>query len=105
MNTYRVFYLTANARGGIPTMKNISIDIVSEKYKEITTLRTTDVDMVFREMNVVNGNELPVKLKVRSMCVGDIALNVETDEAVYCSVEGWTALDPKTTQLLKDSFL
>lgn len=105
MNLYRVFYNTASARSGLPTMKNISIDIISEKYKEIALVETESLDTLFREMNVVEGDELPVKLKIRSMSVGDIVLNVVTDKASYCAATGWADLDDRTTQLLKDTFV
>lgn len=104
MNVYRVFYNTDNARGGLPTMRSIAIDIVTEKYKEVATVEAENVDGVFRDMNVVDGTELPAKLKIRSMCVGDLVLNVITEGAVYCAASGWVELDAKTSKLLKDAF-
>ena len=54
----------------------------------------TDVDIlerVWRIMNVVNGDELPTILHVRSMCVGDVAF---IDHVGYaCANAGWKRIE------------
>lgn len=40
-------------------------------------------DIVFRKMNVVDGDELPTRLKIRSMSVGDVIECIEPAEVTY----------------------
>lgn len=47
-------------------------------------------DEIFRMMNVVDGDELPVRLGVRSMSVGDVIVD-ETGRALFCAGAGWEA--------------
>jgi hypothetical protein len=63
-----------------------SVDL--NDYRRITSLPTTDLETVFREMNVVDGTEMPVRLKVRSLSVGDVVVT-DDGQAWYCAAVGW----------------
>jgi len=57
-------------------------------YREVTEFPGgTTFESVFRQMNVVNGDELPVRLKVRSMSAGDAV--EDGDELWLCDMVGW----------------
>jgi hypothetical protein len=47
-----------------------------------------NLELVWRKMNVVNGTELPITLKCRSMSVGDIAIEPD-GKAWICASVGW----------------
>lgn len=64
-----------------------------ERYDFIASLANLDHhDDVFRPMNVVDGTELPVRLKVRSMSCGDIVVDMKTSKAWVCADFGWGEL-------------
>jgi len=61
-----------------------------DDYTFITTMKDeVTLDEAFRLMNVVNGDELPMTLKVRSMMTGDVIVD-EDGDVWYCSAIGWT---------------
>jgi hypothetical protein len=100
MNLYRVFYNTAHEFKGFSTIEKTIGDITAGKFKEVATLETESLDTLFREMNVVDGDELPVKLKVRSLSVGDIVMDVKSEKCWYCAPIGWTELNKQCYILL-----
>lgn len=62
---------------------------------------STDADDIFRVMNVVDGNpevELPLKLRCRSMSVGDVY--IEGDVAFFCASCGWEEIRGSFVQAL-----
>lgn len=46
------------------------------------------LEEVFRLMNVVDGDELPVQLKKRSMMSGDVVVD-EDGDVWFCAFSGW----------------
>lgn len=49
------------------------------------------LDWIYRQMNVVDGNEMPRKLGIRSMSVGDV---VQISDRFYsCDNTGWSLLE------------
>lgn len=60
------------------------------KFKRIALVEASDLEDLFRKMNVVDGTELPVQLKVRSMSCGDVAWDSETGQLWLCDLAGWT---------------
>lgn len=66
------------------------VAVSESNYKVVAEVPAKDLDGLFRAMNVVDGDELPCKLKVRSMSVGDIAVEVDTNTAWYCGPAGWS---------------
>jgi hypothetical protein len=101
MNLYRVFYDTRNTFKGFATLVQTKVAIVQGAFKEVALVETESLETLFREMNVVDGTELPVKLKVRSLSVGDIVVDVMTRKSWYCAPVGWTELDEKCTEFLE----
>lgn len=101
MKLYRIFYNQSPEFKSFTTLAKTQADIVDGKYKDIATLETENLDTLFREMNVVDGTELPVQLKVRSMSVGDIVIDLKARKAFYCSSVGWTELDQKCHDILE----
>lgn len=59
-----------------------------DDYEFVAELGDISLEEVFRMMNVVDGDELPVKLGVRSMSCGDIVVDEEL-EVWFCAVTGW----------------
>jgi hypothetical protein len=60
-------------------------------YKFIVAIEAKDLEDVFRQMNNVDGTELPAKLKIRSLSVGDVA--VVNGAASLCMPTGWQRID------------
>lgn len=62
---------------------------------------STDAEDIFRVMNIVTGDpeiELPLKLRCRSMSVGDIY--VEDGKAFFCAPAGWTEIEGQFVRAL-----
>jgi hypothetical protein len=57
-------------------------------YRKVTEVETDDLEVVFRQMNAVDGTELCCKLRVRSMSVGDVAVDAAGVAHLCCSC-GW----------------
>lgn len=62
------------------------------KFERIAVVEAADLEDLFRKMNVVDGDELPVELKVRSMCAGDVARDMMTGDVWLCDLAGWVNL-------------
>jgi hypothetical protein len=78
MAIWHVFYRNGQETESEPT---------GFEFSYAASLASEDVEDVFRRMNVVDGDELPVVLGIRSMSVGDIAL--QGDVAHVCEPAGW----------------
>lgn len=91
MNTFRVFYL-ANEHFSRALFDFTDLSKDPAKYKEVATLEEENTDDVFRQMNVVDGTELPVRLRVRSMSVGDVIINVNEAKAFVVASFGFDEL-------------
>ncbi len=48
--------------------------VMFTSFTPICELPTDDLEVIFREMNVVDGFEIPIDLRVRSMSVGDMVV-------------------------------
>lgn len=57
-------------------------------YRKVAELETDDPDVAFRQMNAVDGTELCCQLRVRSMSVGDVAVDSNGVAHLCCSM-GW----------------
>lgn len=75
----RVYYRTAEAIANDPVASLPEDGLYKEDYEFVTELGDVSLEQVFRMMNVVDGDELPVKLKVRSMMCGDVAVDEDGD--------------------------
>jgi hypothetical protein len=70
---------------GIPASVNLS------NYDVVGVVEADDLEGLFREMNAVDGTETCCKLRVRSMSVGDVAVDDE-GMAHFCASAGWEAV-------------
>jgi len=61
-------------------------------YDEVATVEAPDLDALFREMNAVDGDETCCKLRVRSMSVGDVAVD-DVGQAHFCASAGWDLVE------------
>lgn len=62
-----------------------------EVHSKVAELEADNVEEVFRRMNVVDGDpeyELPIKLEIRSMMVGDVVID-ENGDKLFCAKFGW----------------
>lgn len=88
----RVYYQTNEARRRNPlTIKAPEKGLDKDDYELVHTYETKDaksLEEIFREMNAVEGNELCVQLKVRSMSAGDVVVD-EDDKVWFCAFVGW----------------
>jgi len=58
-------------------------------YKHVTNVdNAPGLEGAFRLMNVVDGDELPVRLHVRSMMWGDVLVD-EDGDVWFCAFDGW----------------
>lgn len=63
-----------------------------EKVFEWRTNCAPPLEEIFRMMNVIDGNELPVKLQVRSMMCGDVIVD-EVGDVWFCAAAGWQRIN------------
>lgn len=61
------------------------------RYRDIGLVEANDLEALFREMSAVEGTETCCKMKVRSMSVGDVAVDTRVGQGVayYCASYGW----------------
>lgn len=85
MHTYKVFY----AKDAMAGYKVPNFTLCG--YDEVAVIEAECLDDLFRKMNVVDGTELPLKMKIRSMSCGDVAID-ETGRKFFCALVGWTEL-------------
>lgn len=66
------------------------VSVSSSEYKLIADVEASDLEDLFRRMNVVDGSdiEMPRKLRCRSMSVGDVAVDPQ-GKAHFCASAGW----------------
>jgi hypothetical protein len=111
MNKIKVLYCNLSFRENRP---NVPSEVNAKDYELITEIdRETntyiallgfkpedDLELVFRIMNVVNNAdyELPQKLRVRSMCVGDIIITAD-DKVWLCSTIGFSEITDERVKL------
>lgn len=91
MTTYTVMYrLDMPPPGADPAHVNLA------DYREVGEVEAPDLEALFREMNCVDGTETCCKLRVRSMSVGDVAIDVATGTVWYCAPAGWEPMPPRS---------
>ena len=81
--THKVFY--AKSLRNVPSQAPETVS--PDDYQQVAEV-SGDLEEVFRQMNAVDGNELCCQLRVRSMSVGDIAVDA-AGVAHYCQGAGW----------------
>lgn len=90
---YKVFY-RKNFQAGFHLTPPTVID--KELFTEVTEIEIANhpnpPERIFRLMNVVDGDELPTTLHVRSMCSGD-AIEDETGQVFFCASIGFALVD------------
>ncbi len=87
--TYLVYYAPSLVFPFGPAPKTVDV----KQMRFITELEAAGLEQVFRLMNVVDGTELPVKLKVRSLSVGDVVVEKASGKKWYCASIGWKEID------------
>lgn len=85
MHTYKVFY-AKDAMAGYKVPNFSPAD-----YDEVVVVEAECLNDLFRKMNVVDGDELPVRMKIRSMSCGDVAID-EAGKKYFCALVGWNEL-------------
>lgn len=90
---YRVLYLESlldAVHGEAP----LSVSLAG--YKEVGVVEAPNLGALFADMNAVDGTETCCRMHVRSMSVGDLAIDTRDDAAYYCASVGWkrVELDP-----------
>ena len=101
MKTYHVFHVRAEHLGNLNVrLRDIheGRNLKASNYTFVCSCESENLDTLFREMNVVEGNELPVKLKCRSMMVGDVVLDIADGQGWVCDMIGWKPLDNDIVQ-------
>jgi hypothetical protein len=88
MKKFAVFYAN-DPMDGLHHLMSDPTEVDMELFSEVYYGDFDDLADVFRKMNVVDGNELPTVLGVRSMCTGDLVQDVETGKYWYCKFVGW----------------
>ena len=95
MKQYKVFYRNPMDLLGFMTVPKEMDKLDLAGHKEITTVSASNLEDLFRQMNVVDGTELPVKLRCRSLSVGDITTDLGTNKSYYCAPIGWVEIKIK----------
>lgn len=88
MNSYRVYY----AKDMMAGYRKPAFS--AEDYTEVALVDAENLGELFRKMNVVDGDEVPVQMKIRSMSCGDIAFDTATHTAYFCAPVGWEEVVP-----------
>lgn len=65
--------------------------IDANDYGYVCSINSESSGVVWREMNVVEGIEIPIDLRTRSMCVGDVVVP-SRGPAKVCLGMGWRDL-------------
>lgn len=91
---YTVFYSKDMRAAWMKSCDNDVETIAKTDYDEITKIEAESLGAAFRLMNVVDGDELPTKLKVRSLSVGDIVVDAN-GKASLCAPIGWIKVEFK----------
>jgi hypothetical protein len=79
-----IFYRTLDAISEAPVALTVPTDgLRKEDYELVHVLDNSapHLEAIYRMMNVISGNELPVRLGIRTMTVGDVI--VDEDGTVW----------------------
>jgi len=91
---YTIFYAKDMREAWMKSCNNNVKTIDKSGYEEITIIDAKSLSDVFKLMNVVDGDELPTQLMVRSLSVGDIVVEAN-GKASLCAPMGWTKVEFK----------
>lgn len=86
----QIYYRTQEAFHRDP-LAGFELGLDKDDYELVHTYSNEEagsLEEIFRKMNVVDGDELPVQLKVRSMSVGDVVVD-EAGVVWFCAMAGW----------------
>ena len=87
---FTVYYRTRTAIGQDPLCIKTGDSVDRSNYQEVTKIEDVEqLGEAWRRMNIVDGDELPVKLKVRSMMVGDLLHRASDNTLWLCAMIGW----------------
>lgn len=106
-HTFRVFYIRdEHTRDSFTLGREELTRHDLEKYRPVTQFQSTDLDTVWREMNVVDGSDIerPRKLRVRSMMVGDVVLHLGELKGYVVAPCGFTPLSDKMYGLFQTRY-
>ena len=85
----KVYYRTLESIKKKPfILKPDEEGLVKDDYEFVTELGDVSLEAAFEMMNVVTGDELPVKLGVRSMMSSDVIVD-EDGDVWFCAFMGW----------------
>lgn len=72
---------------------DVPVEVSREEYRAVCVVDAGNADDVFRLMNVIDGDEMPVTLNDRSMSVGDVIVELKDDgsdgPSFFCASIGW----------------
>lgn len=91
---YSVYYVRKERYVNVQNrILNRIYEPTADDYQHVTDVEADNIEDVFIKMQVIDGDEPPAKLHIRSMAVGDAAA---TDESVHvCMTSGWKQItDP-----------
>lgn len=87
---YTVYY-APELRLHLTTPKVVDLD----GMQRVAQVEADDLEDLFRKMNDVDGTELPVAIGVRSLSVGDVAVD-EHGNGYFCAMVGWSPVQVKS---------
>lgn len=93
MHNYKVFYRTNPNFRPFTSPSRVAMEVVTGEYHLVTEFEADSIGTVYRDMNAVDGNEHVCELRVRSMSVGDLVLETDTEKLFYCDPFGWAPVD------------
>jgi hypothetical protein len=84
---YRVYYRKSLRDVGFAISNTVNM----ADYEMIGTINADSLEHLYRDMNAIDGTETCCKMRVRSMSVGDIAIDAD-GISHYCASFGWAAV-------------
>lgn len=100
MSTYLVYQLpfeNENSRE-LSFMTEKQIEEISDQFELVARVDARSMDEVFRIANFVceeDSSLIEVVGKMHSLSVGDIVVNLDTDESFVCANYGWKKIEMK----------
>jgi hypothetical protein len=89
VSLFKVFYRNVFDTSAVALFRAVPGVADPREFREVFDVEADDLEHVFRLMNVVDGDELPVKLGIRSLSVGDVVLRAADATLWHCSAFGW----------------
>lgn len=85
MSKFYVFY-AKSLRDSFRVPQFVDLD---KDFNRIGEFEADSLEELFRMLNAVEEDDLPVKLGIRSMSCGDVVVD-ETGRGYYCAFIGWS---------------